>query len=421
MPEAVFPKVIRVRQRFPGPAVADVPAEVAAALGPLDLKARLRPGAAVAITAGSRGIANIAAITRAVVDALAAAGARPFIFPSMGSHGGAAAEGQVEVLRKYGITPEAMGVPVRSTMETMRVGQASGIGIPVLLDRHAAEADHLVAINRVKAHTDFAGEIESGLFKMLAVGMGNHEGATLCHQANFAYGYEKVCVEAGHVLLRTGKVLFGLGIVENGYHQTAKVQALLPAAFEAGEKALLREAKAWAARLPFAEADVLVVETMGKSISGTGMDSKVIGRAHYIRPAPPPMPRITRVVACDLSDDSYGNAHGIGMADFITTRLARKIDTKMMAINSIASTLPELARIPLAFDTDREAIRVALETAGLADTARARLIRIRNTLDLAEVEVSEAYAAALPARPDLEPLGPPRPLPFDAAGNLVPL
>ncbi len=417
----MFPRVIRVRQRFQGPAVADVPAAVAAALAPLDLTGRLRPGAAVAVTAGSRGIAYIAAITRAVVEALAAAGGRPFIFPSMGSHGGATAEGQLEVLRKYGITPEAMGVPVRSTMETVRVGEAPGIGIPVLLDRHAAEADHVVAINRVKAHTDFAGEIESGLFKMLAVGMGNHEGATLCHRANFAHGYEKVCREAGHVLLRTGKVLFGLGIVENGYHQTAKLKALLPQEFEAGEKALLREAKAWAARLPFDEADVLVVETMGKSISGTGMDSKVIGRAHYIRPAPPPMPRVTRVVACDLSEDSYGNAHGVGLADFITARLARKIDAKAMAINSITSTLPELARIPLSFDADRQAIRAALETAGLADPARARVIRIRNTLDLAEAEVSEAYAAALPARPDLEPLGPPRPMAFDPAGNLIPL
>ena len=417
----MFPNVIRVRQRFQGPAVAGVPAAVAAALAPLNLKARLRPGAAVAVTGGSRGIANIAAVTRAVVDALAAAGGRPFIFPAMGSHGGATAEGQVEVLRKYGITQEAMGVPVRSTMETVRVGEAPGIGIPVLLDRYAAEADHLVAINRVKAHTDFAGEIESGLFKVLAVGMGNHQGATLCHQANFAHGYEKVCLEAGRILLGTGKVLCGLGIIENGYHQTAKLQALLPEEFEAGEKTLLREAKAWAARLPFAEGDVLVVEAMGKTISGTGMDSKVIGRAHYIRPAPPPMPRITRVVACDLSDDSYGNAHGVGLADFITARLARKIDAKAMAINSITSALPELARIPLAFDTDREAIRAALDTAGLADPARARLIRIRNTLDLAEVEVSEAYGPALQARPDLEPLGPPRPLPFDAAGNFIPL
>ena len=415
----MFPRMIRVRQRFQGPAVGDVPAAVAAALAPLRLSGLIRPGAAVAVTAGSRGIANIAAITRAVLDALKAAGARPFVFPSMGSHGGATAEGQVEVLRKYGITGEAMGAPIRSTMETVRVGEA--LGVPVLLDRFAAEADHVVAINRVKPHTDFAGEIESGLLKMLAVGMGNHEGATLCHRANFTHGYEKVCREVGHALLGTGKILFGLGILENGYHQTAKLQALRPDEFEVGEKALLREAKAWAGRLPSAEADVLVVETMGKTISGTGMDSKVIGRAHYIRPDPPPMPHITRVVVCDLSDESYGNAHGVGMADFITKRLARKIDPQAMAINSITSTLPELARIPLALETDREAIRAALETAGLADPQHARVIRIRNTLDLAEVEVSEAYAATLRARPDLEPLGPPCPMPFDASGSLIPL
>lgn len=419
MPGHTFPRMIRVRQRFPGPAVADVPGAVAEALAPLDLPGRIRPGASVAVTAGSRGIANIAAITRAVVDALKAAGGRPFLFPSMGSHGGASAEGQVEVLRKYGITEEAMGVAIRSTMETERMGEA--LGIPVLLDRFAAGADHVVAINRVKAHTDFAGEVESGLLKMLAVGAGNHQGATLCHRANFAHGYERVCVEVGQALLRTGKILFGLGIVENGYHQTARLQALPPEALLAGEKALLREAKAWAARLPFAEADVLVVETMGKPLSGTGMDSKVIGRAHYIRPAPPPMPRITRVVALDLSADSYGNGHGVGLADFVAARLARKIDPQVTAINSITSTLPELARIPLAFDTDREAIGAALETSGLADPSKARVIRIRSTLDLAEVEVSEAYALALEARPDLEPLGPPHPMPFDAAGNLIAL
>lgn len=415
----MFPKMIRVRQRFAGPALGDVKAAVAAALAPLNLGARIRPGATMAITAGSRGIANVAPITRAVLEALKGAGARPFVFPSMGSHGGATAEGQVDVLRKYGVTEETMEAPIRSTMETVRMGEA--LGIPVLLDRYAAEANHVVVINRVKAHTDFAGEIESGLLKMLAVGMGNHEGATLCHRANFAHGYEKVCLEVGRALLRTGRILVGLGIVENGYHQTAKLQAFLPADLEAGERALLREAKAWAARLPFAEADVLVVETMGKTISGTGMDSKVIGRAHYIRPAPPAMPRITRVVACDLSEDSYGNAHGVGMADFITTRLARKIDAKVMAINSTTSMLPELARIPLAFDTDREAILAALETAGLADPARARVIHIRSTLDLAEVEVSEAYAHALATRPDLDPLGPAAPMPFDAAGNLIPL
>jgi hypothetical protein len=411
--------MIRVRQRFPGPTLANLPAAVAEALAPLRLADHLRPGASVAVTAGSRGIANIAAITRAVVDALKAARARPFIFPSMGSHGGATAEGQTEVLRKYGITEATMGAPIRSTMETVRVGEA--LGIPVLLDRYAAEADHVVAVNRVKPHTDFTGDIESGLLKMLAVGMGNHEGARLAHRANFAHGYEKVCREVGGALLRTGKILFGLAIVENGYHQTAKLQALRPEEFEPGERSLLREAKAWSGRLPSAEADVLVVETMGKTISGTGMDSKVIGRAHYIRPTPPPMPHIVRVVVCDLSEDSYGNAHGVGMADFITTRLARKIDAKMMAINSIVSTLPELARIPLAFDTDREAIQVALETAGLADPAQARVIRIRNTLALGEVEMSESFAATLRARLDLEPLGPPHPMPFDAAGNLVPL
>ena len=415
----MFPRMIPVRQRFPGPAVPDVPAAVAAALDPLRLPDLIRPGASVAVTAGSRGIANIAAITRAVVDALKAAAARPFIFPSMGSHGGATGEGQVEVLRKYGITEAAMGAPIRSTLETVRLGEA--LGIPVLLDRYAAEADHVVLVNRVKPHTDFAGDIESGLFKMLAVGMGNYEGATLAHRANFVHGYEKVCREVGHALLRTGKILFGVAIVENGYHQTAKLQALRPEEFEPGERALLREAKAWSGRLPSAEADVLVVETMGKTISGTGMDSKVIGRAHYIRPTPPPMPHIVRVVVCDLSDDSYGNAHGVGMADFITTRLARKIDPKVMAINSLTSTLPELARIPLAFETDREAIQAALETAGLAEPEHARVIRIRNTLDLSEVEMSESFAATLRARPDLEPLGPPHPMPFDASGNLIPL
>src|SRR5437016_14052970 len=270
----MLPRMIRVRQTFPRPRVADIPRAVTATLGEAAL--RIKPGDTVAVGAGSRGIANISAIVGAAVRWLRDLGARPFVFPAMGSHGGGTAEGQLAVLEHYGITEAAMGCPIRATMEVVQIGTA--LGLPVWLDAHAAEADWIGVINRVKPHTGFTGTVESGLFKMMTIGMGKHRGAVQAHRANIRHGYEPMIVALGREMLARARIAFGLGIVEVGYDETALVSAFLPTDLEAGERELLRQAKAWMAKLPFDPIDLLIVDEMGKDVSGSGMDTNIIGR-----------------------------------------------------------------------------------------------------------------------------------------------
>ena len=410
-----FPKMIRVRQTFPRPRVADIPVAVREALGSAAL--RVKSGDTVAVGAGSRGIANIDVIVGATVRWLKELGARPFVFPAMGSHGGGTAEGQLSVLEHYGITETTMGCPVRATMDVVQVGEA--LGLPVWLDGLAAEADWIGIVNRVKPHTDFKGSIESGLFKMMTIGLGKHRGAIQYHRANIHHGYETVITSVGREMLAKARVGFGVGIVENGYDETAHVEAFRPEDLEAGERRLLKSAREWMARLPFSPIDVLVVEEMGKNISGSGMDTNVIGRPSNPHEPFPNDPKILWIVTLDLTDESYGNAVGIGNADFTTRRLVEKIDMKPTLINAITACAPGGAKVPATFETDREAVETALSCIGLTPPEKARVIRIKNTLMLGEIEVSEAYAAELARRPDLTPLGDAAPLPFDAAGRLI--
>ncbi|MGH7324319.1 MAG: lactate racemase domain-containing protein [Candidatus Rokuibacteriota bacterium] len=412
-----FPRMIRVRQAFPGPRVADIAGAVAEALGRASLS--IKRGDTVALGAGSRGVANIDVIVGAAVKYLRDLGARPFIFPAMGSHGGGTPEGQVSVLAHYGITEATMGCPVRATMEVVQVGEA--LGLPVWLDRHAAEADWIGLVNRVKPHTDFKGSIESGLFKMMTIGLGKYHGAVQYHRMNVNHGYEKVITAVGREVLARAGIAFGLGVVENGYDETAAIEAFTAADLEEGERRLLKHAREWMARLPFSPLDVLVVEEMGKNISGAGMDTNVIGRPSNPHEPFPADPRILWIVALDLTEESYGNATGIGNADFTTRRLVDKIDMKATLINCITACAPNGAKIPPTYETDREAIETALSCIGLTPSERARVIRIKNTLRLGEIEVSEAFLAELPARPDLERCNDPAPLAFDAAGRLRPL
>jgi len=407
--------MIRVRQTFPRPRVADIPAAVRQALGAAAL--RVKSGDTVAVGAGSRGIANIDAIVGATVRWLKELGARPFVFPAMGSHGGGTAEGQLSVLEHYGITETTMGCPVRATMDVVQVGEA--LGLPVWLDGLAAEADWIGIVNRVKPHTDFKGSIESGLFKMMTIGLGKHRGAIQYHRANIHHGYETVITSVGREMLAKARIGFGVGIVENGYDETAHVEAFRPEDLEAGERRLLKSAREWMARLPFSPIDVLVVEEMGKNISGSGMDTNVIGRPSNPHEPFPNDPKILWIVTLDLTDESYGNAVGIGNADFTTRRLVEKIDMKPTLINAITACAPGGAKVPATFETDREAVETALSCIGLTPSEKARVIRIKNTLMLGEIEVSEAYAAELARRPDLTPLGDAAPLPFDAAGRLI--
>ncbi len=409
--------MLRVRQVFPRPRLADIPGGVRATLGAARLP--IKRGDTVAVGAGSRGIANIDAIVKAVIGCLQDLGARPFVFPAMGSHGGATPEGQREVLAHYGITEATIGCEIRATMDVVQVGEA--LGMPVWLDRIASEADWVGLVNRVKPHTDFKGSIESGLFKMLTIGLGKWHGATQYHRANVNHGYETVITAVGREMLAKARIGFGLGIVENGYDETARVEAFNAADLEAGERRLLKDAREWMARLPFSPIDVLVVEEIGKNISGAGMDTNVIGRPSNPHEPFPADPKILWIVALDLTEESGGNATGIGNAEFTTRRLRDKIDWKKTAINCLTACAPNGAKMPLAFDSDREAVESALSCIGLTPPEQARVIRIKNTLVLGEIECSEAFLPEIAQRSDLEVIGVPRPLGFDAGGQIVPL
>src|SRR5438552_2943256 len=403
-----LPRMIRVRQTFPRPRVADIPRAVAATLGEAAL--RIKPGDTVAVGAGSRGIANIDTIVGATVRWLKDLGARPVVFPAMGSHGGGTADGQLSVLEHYGITEATMGCPIRATMEVVQVGEA--LGLPVWLDAYAAEATWIGVVNRVKPHTDFKGSIESGLFKMMTIGLGKWKGAIQYHRANVTHGYETVITSVGREMLDRARIGFGLGVVENAYDETARIEAFNAENLEAGERRLLKDARDWMMRLPFSPIDVLIVEQMGKNISGSGMDSNVIGRPTNPHEPFPNDPKILWIVALDLTDESYGNATGIGNADFTTRRVVDKIDMKATLINCITACTPNGAKVPATYDTDREAIETALSCIGLTPPERARVIRVRNTLMLGEIEVSEALLPEVAKRETLTRLGAAVALPF---------
>jgi Lactate racemase N-terminal domain len=415
-----FPKMVRIQQRLVAPTLSDIRAAVRAEVRTLNLATRVKAGQQVAVPAGSRGIANIVTILETVVQEMRALGFVPFIFPAMGSHGGATAEGQREVLATYGITEERLGVPIRATMEVVELGRTPR-GMPVLVDKIAAEADWVAVINRIKPHTEFSGDIESGLMKMMAIGFGNHRGALNTHQQAVKYSYRVAIPEIGMAILERLPVLFGLGILENAYDQTAKVVAIPPERFMAEEQALLRQARECMARLPVDFLHLLIVDEMGKDISGAGMDTNVIGRVMVIGEPEPETPKILRIYVRDLSEKTYGNAIGIGLADFCSQRLVANIDPLPTQINCITAMTPEKGRIPIAFKTDREAIATALTTVGPIEPWEARVIRIKNTLEMEEVQVSEALLDDLKGQQDITLIGGLEAMTFDDHGNLSPI
>ena len=412
-----FPRVFRVRQRFHSTRVEDIPVRVAREVARLDLSGRLKPGDSVAITSGSRGVANIAAITRSLAEELKKRGARPFIVPAMGSHGGGTAAGQRGVLERYGITETAMGVPIRATMETLPIGETPE-GIPVVLDRNVLEADHIAVVNRIKPHTDFDAEIESGLTKMLAIGLGKHQGAIRYHRANKRYGYYRVLTGVAEVVRRRCSILLALGIVENGYDQTGMIEAMTSAELFDVETRLLKIAKSWLARIPFDRGDLLLVDEMGKNVSGTGMDTNVIGRRAGAGEPFAGAPRFSRIVVRDLTPESYGNAIGVGMADVVTRRLVDKIDTRPTYVNALTSTNLESVRIPVTVDSDREALETGISTSGASSGEDCRMVWIRNTLKLDRFVASEALLDEVERHRDLQVLEHLGELDFDGRGNL---
>jgi len=411
-----FPKMFRVKQELEGPALQDVYGSTRQQIRALGLEKKVKPGQTVAITSGSRGVANIAQITKGVVDELKAVKLQPFICPTMGSHGEATAEGQKKILEHYGITEATMGCPIRSSMDVVEIGKVKGT--TVFCDKNAWGADHIAVVARVKAHTDFDNEIESGLYKMMAIGLGKQHGAENYHRAGHHYSYAEIFPTVGKAVLDTGHVLFGLATVENGHEETAKVQALLPKDFYEGEKALLKKAKTWMARLPFERLDLLIVDELGKNISGAGMDPNVTGRASVQKPAGKPSVRMLFVR--DIRPESEGNAIGVGFADMTTTRLAKKINYKAMHMNAITSGVPDAAKVPMPFDTDKEAIATALGMIGLTLPEEARVVRIKNTLHLTEMDCSEALLADVQQHKRLQAATQPAPMGFDANGNLQP-
>lgn len=410
------PDVVPVRRTRPEqPAVADVGAATARALEPV--RPRIRPGDRVAVTAGSRGIHDIATVVRAAVAWLRAAGAEPFVVPAMGSHGGATAEGQRAVLAELGIVEETVGAPVVATMETVEIGRLDD-GTTVHHDAAVAAADGVLLVNRVKPHTDYHGPVESGLAKILAIGLGNHEGARTLHAGGVA-ALGATIKAAADVLLKQGTVLGGLGIVENAAERTAAVELVLPDDIGGeGETALLRRAGELMARLPFTELDVLVVDEMGKDRSGTGMDTNVLGRCWVPGVPEFPEPRITVVTVHGLSAASHGNAAGIGLADLAPVRLLDGIDVRASYLNAITSGTGGLrrSRMPMLLEDDAAVLRAAISMCGRRDRAGVRLARIRDTLTPDELLVSPALLPEVTEHPELEVAGEPHPLVTTAGG-----
>jgi hypothetical protein len=411
------PEMYRLRQVFDAPAVENIEETLRRELESIGAGALVRPGDRIGITAGSRGIANIASILKYLVDFLKGSGADPFLFPAMGSHGGGTAEGQLEILKSLGISEETMGAPILSSMEVVEIGR-SRFGFPVLVDKYASEADGIVVVNRIKPHTEFEGPIESGLMKMMAIGMGKHIGCFEVHKQTVHHGYREVIPEIGRVILQKLPIRFGLGIVENVYDRTALIRALRASEFLESERDLLVQAKRLMARLPFDKIDILIVDEMGKNVSGTGLDTNVIGRIMFIGEKEPEKPKITRIVVLDITQASHGNAVGIGLADYATRRLIDKIDMNATATNVITAMTPEKGRLPIALSTDREAVEAALKTIGAVPPEQARIVHIKNTLEMGELDVSEALLEESRGRPDLSVLRGVGPLSFDKEGNI---
>jgi len=415
-----FPDLLPVRQNLPDHALQDVAGEVRRQLTLAGFAARVPPGARIAIGAGSRGISNIATIVRAVVDYWREAGCRPFIFPAMGSHGAATAEGQALVLAHYGIDESAMGCPVVSSIEVVPLGRTAD-GIETFMDRNAWGSDGVLLVGRVKPHTDFAGRLESGLCKMMAIGIGKFAGARQYHTFAYRLGMEHVIRTVGRQVLASGKMLGGLAILEDGRHQTAHLEAVPAGTMESREEELLAIAKEWAPRIPVRNLDLLVVNEIGKNISGTGLDAKVINRSidGPLNCWPGVETRIERIFLRDLSELSYGNGVGIGMADVIHDRILSRIDWNATWINSLTASTPAGSRTPIHFPSDRECMERIAPTVGKPDTSRITVGWIQNTLELSEMLLSENLRREIEENPDLEITGPPQPVEFDAAGNLT--
>lgn len=417
----IFPKMVEVRQELPSDRLEDFVATIKGELKRIGLDKKVKPGARIAITAGSRGIAHYAEILKTVAEEVKEVGGKPFLVPAMGSHGGATSEGQIEVLRSLGVTEESVGAPIVSSMEVEEVGRLKN-GAPVCVDRKALEADGIIVVNRVKPHTDFKDKIESGLMKMMVIGLGKQKGAEILH-SHQAEGYHKLIPLIAKTIMEKTPIILGLAIVENALEEIVIVRAILPERIEKEEAKLLEIAKQLIGQIPFKEIDVLIVDEIGKNISGQGMDTNVIGRFWIPGECKPRAPRIKRIVVLDLTGETHGNAIGIGLADLTTKRAVEKIDYDSTFVNSLTTGWPEVGRIPIFLPNDRDAIATAISTCGPINPSEAKIVRIKNTLKLDHMWISMSLLESIEPNEELkkrlEVVGKPKEMQFDVLGNLA--
>jgi hypothetical protein len=413
-----YPSMVRIKQNFNTNSILDIPERVRFEITKIKPHEIIAPGNSVAITAGSRGIANIATILAEVVSELKKIGAKPFIVPAMGSHGGATGAGQKKIIEHYGITEDAMDAPIKSSMEVVQIGTTSD-GVPVLVDKNASQADHIIVVNRVKPHTDFKGEIESGLMKIMAIGLGKQKAADHYHNVFMRLGHYQVLTSVAREIIKQCPIAFGLALVENQMDETEIIQAIPANKIEETERELLIKAKNFLPCIPFDPIDILIVDEMGKDISGTGMDQNVIARTVIPYHQVPANPKITRIFIRDLSPGSEGNATAIGNADFTTKRLVDKIDRHATYMNAITSSCPEAVRIPPYYDSDQEVIEAALKTIGDIEPEKARIVHILNTLKLEEMLISEVMLPEAEQMDNVKITSSVSQMEFDAPGNLI--
>jgi hypothetical protein len=415
-----FPRFVHAEQSFPNRAIPNIEDRIRQELSSSDIVKRVPKGARIAIGVGSRGIANIARITKATVNFWKEQGAHPFIIPAMGSHGAATAEGQSDVLAHYGIHEATMGVPVVSSLDVVPLGTTPE-GIDTFMDKAAFDSDGVFLLARVKWHTDFAGAIESGLFKMMAIGLGKFAGAQRYHSYAYRMGLEKMIRSVGAQVFASNKILGGLAIKEGAFHETAGLTAVSTsqglASMVAQEEAILKEVKSWMAKLPAPEIDILIVDELGKNISGAGMDTKVINRGVQGQYNPwPDTPFVHRIYTRAISALSYRSAVGLGMADVIHDRLLENVDWKPTYINSLTASTPACIRTPIHYPSDREALEAIAPTVGKTNPAEITYCRIRNTMELIHLDVSENLLSTVAS--NVKAISEPFELEFDKSGNL---
>ncbi|KGX91761.1 nickel pincer cofactor-dependent isomerase, group 22 [Pontibacillus marinus] len=414
-----FPKMAKIKQKFQTNPIQNIQKVVAEQFAKVGADDSIKPGMEVAITVGSRGIANIPLIVKYAGEEVKKRGATPFIIPAMGSHGGATAEGQIEVLEGLGVTEEATGCEIRSSMDVVEVGQTDD-GVPVYTDQHAYNADGIIVMGRVKAHTDFKSTFESGILKMASIGMGKHKQALALHTYGIK-GIRDMMPDVGRVAISNTNTLFGFAIVENAHEETTILEAILPQDIDDREPKLLTESIELMPSIPVNEMDILVVDEIGKNYSGTGMDTNIIGRIRVLGVEEPELPSVKYLIASDLSEASHGNALGIGLADLTTKRLFEKIHFQAMNENVITSTFLDRAKIPIVLDNDQKALQAALRANWGVDDENARIVRIPNTLHIGELYVSEVIFNEIKDQERIEVLEEPKDMEFDEAGYFYPM